>query len=155
MLAVDGLTMVTIELNHHEIRFMTPNLLITSVLIEGMYPSTRNLVPTSHVSEIVLNIKSLRQMVERVSVLADYHLVTMHVSENKLELTSSTPEIGDVSDVLLEDKIGENFSITINVKYLISTLRCIESDSIRVRFAGRKSPLYCFQPWKIEHVCSC
>lgn len=107
-----------------------------------MYPSTRNLVPTSHVPEIVLNIKSLRQMVDRVSVLADYHLVTMHVSENKLVLTSSTPEIGDVSDVLLlEDKIGENFSITINVKYLISTLRCIESDSIRVRFAGRKSPI--------------
>ncbi|MBX4148270.1 DNA polymerase III subunit beta [Paenibacillus sp. FSL W7-1279] len=142
ILADDGLTKVTIELNHHEIRFMTQNLLINSVLIEGMYPSTRNLVPASHVSEIVLNIKSLRQMVDRVSVLADYHLVTMHVTENKLELTSSTPEIGDVSDVLLlEDKIGDNFSITINVKYLISTLRCIESDSIRVRFAGRKSPI--------------
>lgn len=142
LLGDDDLASVTIQLNYHEIRFMTHSLLIQSVLIEGSYPSTRNLVPTSHVSEIVLNIKSFRQLVDRVSVLSDYHLITMDVSENKLELISSTPEIGEVRDVLLlEDKNGENFSITINGKYLLSTLRCIESDSIRVRFAGRKSPL--------------
>ena len=142
MLGDDDLAKVTIHLNHHEISFMTQIMMLKSVLIEGGYPSTRNLVPNSHVSEIVLNIKSFRQMVDRVSVLANDHLITMHVSERKLELISRTAEIGDVRDVLLlEDKNGENFSITINGKYLINTLRCIESDSIRVRFTGTKSPL--------------
>ncbi|MDK8189594.1 DNA polymerase III subunit beta [Paenibacillus sp. UMB7766-LJ446] len=134
--------MVTIQCSPHEIRFITQNQLIESVLIEGLYPPTRNLVPTSHVSEIILNIKSFRQMIDRVFVLADYHLITMHISEKKLELISSTAEIGDVRDTLfLEDKNGVNFSTTINGKYLLSTLRCIESDSIRIRFTGTKSPL--------------
>ncbi|MFE6076319.1 DNA polymerase III subunit beta [Paenibacillus sp. NPDC057886] len=134
--------MVTIQLNHHEIRFIAQNQIIESMLIEGLYPSTRNLIPTTYVSEIILNIKSFRQVIDRVFVLADYHLITMHISEKKLELISSTAEIGEVRDVLLlKDKNGENFSITINGKYLLSTLRCIESDSIRIRYAGTKSPL--------------
>ncbi len=134
--------MVTIQLNHHEIRFITQNQIIESVLIDGLYPSTRNLVPTTYVSEIILNIKSFRQVIDRVFVLADHHLITIHVSEKRLELISSTSEIGDVRDeLLLEDKNGGNFSITINAKYLLSTLRCIESDSIRIRYAGTKSPL--------------
>ncbi|KOY17897.1 hypothetical protein AMS66_02810 [Paenibacillus xylanivorans] len=138
----DEQAMVTIQLNHHEIRFIAQNQIIESVLIEGVYPSTRNLVPTTHVSEIILNIKSFRQVIDRVFVLADYHLITIHVSEKKLELRSSTAEIGDVRDeLLLEDKNGANFSITINGKYLLSTLRSIESDSIRIRYAGKKSPL--------------
>lgn len=135
----EGDGMVTIQLSHHEIRFIAQNQIIQSVLIEGLYPSTRNLVPTTYVSEIILNIKSFRQVIDRVFVLADHHLITIHVSEKRLELISSTSEIGDVRDeLLLEDK---NFSITINAKYLLSTLRCIESDSIRIRYAGTKSPL--------------
>ncbi|MFS0868500.1 DNA polymerase III subunit beta [Paenibacillus xylanilyticus] len=137
----EGLAKVNIQLNPYEISFMTHSHLIESVLIEGYYPSTKNLVPSSYVSEIVLDIQLFRKVVERVSVLADDNLITMHISEKKLELISSTAEIGDVRDVLfLKDKVGENFSITINGKYLISTLRCIESDTIRVRFTGSKSP---------------
>lgn len=138
----EGDEMVTIQLNHHEIRFKTQNQLIQSVLIEGLYPSTRNLVPTTYVSEIILNINSFRQVIDRVFVLADHHLITIYVSEKRMKLISSTSEIGDVRDELpLEDKNGENFSITINAKFLISTLRCIESDSLRIRYAGTKSPL--------------
>lgn len=138
----EGDGMVTIQLSHHEIRFIAQNQIIESVLIEGLYPSTRNLVPTTYVSEIILNVKSFRQVIDRVFVLADHHLITIHVSEKRLELKSSTSEIGDVRDeLLLEDKNGENFSITINGKFLISTLRCIESDNIRIRYAGTKSPL--------------
>ncbi|MGC5772871.1 DNA polymerase III subunit beta [Paenibacillus pabuli] len=138
---------VTLQLYPHKIRIIVQNQIIESVLIEGFYPSTTNLVPTSHVSEIILDIRSFRKMLDRVFVLADYHLITMRVSEKKLELVSSTVEIGDVRDVLfLEDKRGWDFSITINGKYLLSTLRCIESDNIRIRFAGSKSPLVLLPP---------
>jgi len=142
MLTNDGFTDVAIELNHYEIRFTTPNLLIKSALIEGLYPSTRSLVPRFHVSEVVLNNKTFRQLLDRVSVLADHHLITMQISEGKLRLLTNTAEIGDVSDVLdLEEQSGENFSITINGKFLISTLRCIDEDYIRIRFTGSRSPI--------------
>ncbi|CAM3683509.1 MULTISPECIES: DNA polymerase III subunit beta [Paenibacillus] len=142
MLGNDDFTHVMIELSHSEIKFMTPNLLIKSALIDGSYPSTQRLVPHFHVSEVVLNNKSFKQLLDRVSVLADHHLITMHVSGGKLSLLSNTAEIGDVSDVLhLDKQFGEDFSITINAKYLISTLRCIDEDHIRIRFTGSRRPI--------------
>lgn len=142
MLANDDITHVTIELSHSEITFMTPNLLIKSALIDGLYPSTQRLVPHLHVSEVVLNNKLFKQLLDRVSVLADHHLITMHVSGGKLSLLSNKAEIGDVSDVLhLDKQSGEDFIITINEKYLISTLRCIDEDHIRIRFTGSRSPI--------------
>ncbi|MBP1894073.1 MULTISPECIES: DNA polymerase III subunit beta [Paenibacillus] len=142
MLTNDGFTDVVIELNHYEIRFMTPNLLIKSAVIEGLYPSTRNLVPHIHVSEVVLDNISFRQLLDRVSVLAGYHLVTMQISEGRLTLLSNTAEIGGISDELdLKEQSGENFSITINGKFLISTLRCVNEDYIRIRFTGSRSPI--------------
>lgn len=142
LLVEDDSEIVTIQLQNHQIRFITRCLLVKSVLIEGFYPSTRDLVPSHYASEIIVNMRLLRQTVYRVSVLADYSLITMQVSELKLDLISNTPEIGEITDAVpLEAIRGENFRITINGKYLISTLRLIETDSIRIRFGGKKNPI--------------
>ncbi|GAB6926224.1 DNA polymerase III subunit beta [Paenibacillus sp. JCM 10914] len=142
LLGEDGDEPVTIQFYPHQIYFSTNRLCMQSALIEGKYPPTRDLVPSGYISEVTVNLSILRQTVDRVSVLAEQRLITLQASEPRLVLSADTSEIGDMCDGLAwESRSGEDFRITVNGKYLISTLRSMESDCIRIRFADKRRPI--------------
>ncbi|SDS74192.1 DNA polymerase III, beta subunit [Paenibacillaceae bacterium GAS479] len=131
-----------IEIGVGQIRFTTNELQVQSALIEGTFPSITRLIPKSYLSEIRVETDCLLHAVERVSVLASGNIVRLGVVSNRLELRSKTSEIGDVQDEMpIESRTGGDFNISLNSKYFIDLLRCIESEYVKVRFTGKTSPI--------------
>lgn len=126
----------------NQVRFTTNNLQIESVLIDGIFPTSLNIIPKSYISELLLDSNRLLKAVECVSVLANESVIKIVATKNTLLLLSQTPVIGDIQHhVPLVEMKGPDFTISLNAKLLIDLLRSIGSRNVTLRFTGKVSPI--------------
>lgn len=131
-----------IEVGVNQIRFIANNVQVQSALIEGVYPSIKNVIPKSYLSEVIVETAFLLNAVDRATVLAGESIIRIVAASNKLDLLSKTAEIGDVQDeVPLKEMNGEDFVISLNGKFFIDILRCVDSEYVSLRFTGKASPI--------------
>lgn len=131
-----------IEIGNKQIRFVSNGLTVQSALLEGAYPSIKNLIPPSHLSEVIVNTGVLLRVVERVSILAGENVTLSVLPAHKLQLIAKSAEVGDVKEEIpLEQMEGEYFKVSFNGKYFRDILRAIDSENLRIKFAGKERPL--------------
>ncbi|WP_438433742.1 DNA polymerase III subunit beta [Gorillibacterium sp. sgz500922] len=131
-----------IEVSHNRVRFMANGLRVESVLIEGTFPSIKNVIPPSYLSEIVVDKARFLKAVECVTVLASENIIRLVASADKVKLLSRIAEIGDMEDeVPIVDSYGEGFILSLNGKLLIDILLNSDCASVRIRYAGKTSPM--------------
>ncbi|MBY3620305.1 DNA polymerase III subunit beta [Acinetobacter sp. CUI P1] len=131
-----------IEIGNKQIRFVSGGLTVQSALLEGAYPSIKNLIPLSHLSEVIVNTGVFLRVVERVSILAGENITLIVLPALKLQLISKSAEVGDVKEEIpLEQMEGEHFKVSFNGKYFRDILRAIDSENLRIKFAGKERPL--------------
>lgn len=136
--------LIEISVTDNQILFKTKNVLFLSRLLEGNYPETSRLIPDQSKTDIYVNSKDLIESIDRASLLAKdnkNNIVKLVTQNNQLEITSHSPEIGTVQELLTADSVeGEELKISFNAKYMIDALRAIESDKIVIRFNGAMRP---------------
>lgn len=131
-----------IEIGSNQIRFISNGLRVQSALLEGSYPSITNLIPESQLSEVIVNTDALLRIVERVSIVVGESVVLSVLPSHNLRLISKSAEIGDVKEEIpLEHLEGEPFSDSFNGKYLRDILRAMDSENLRIKFAGKERTL--------------
>lgn len=136
----DGLTEIALTTNR--IRLQTPTVQIQSAVIDGRYPVLHSIIPRAYQCEITVDTLLLVSAFERATILADANLVRMVVTAGKMDLLSHIAEIGDsVDEVPLQERNGEDFQLSVNGKYMLDILRCLDNESVRMQFTGPLSPL--------------
>src|SRR5699024_11841700 len=61
--------------------------------------------------------------------------------QNIIEISSQSPEIGEVSEEKTVQKIeGEQLKISFSAKYMIEALRAIDSEEVTIAFTGAMRP---------------
>jgi DNA polymerase-3 subunit beta len=142
MLSEGGDDATEIEIGNKQIRFISNGLTVQSALLEGAYPSITNLIPHSYLSEIIVNTGLLLRAAERVSILAGESVTLSVLPSQQLQLLSRSAEVGDVQEeIILEQIEGEPFRVSFNGKYCRDILRAIDSEKLRIKFAGKDKPL--------------
>ncbi|WP_375102653.1 DNA polymerase III subunit beta [Paenibacillus sp. RS8] len=131
-----------LEIGPKQIRFISNGLRVQSALLEGTYPSVNNLIPKAYLSEVIVKTERLLHVVERISILAGESVMLSVLPSHMLSLVSKTSEIGDVKEEIpLEYLEGDHFRAAFNGKYFWDILRAIDSETLRIRFAGKERPL--------------
>lgn len=140
---MDGEARTTeVEVTNRHVRFTANHIMVQSALIEGEYPSLHHVIPHTFISEITIRIDPLLKAVERTTVLASESIVRLETTADRLRLLSQTAEIGDIEDeVSILEKNGEDFTISLNGKYVADILHGTSSEFIRLRFTGKMSPI--------------
>lgn len=142
MLSEADNTTTEIGIGSNQIRFISKEMMVQSALLEGTYPSINNLIPQSYLSEVLVNTSVLLRVIERVSILAGESVTLSILPSSKLQLISKSAEVGDVKEEIpLEGIEGDHFSVSFNGKYFRDILRAIESESLKIRFAGKERPI--------------
>lgn len=142
--ATDDVT--EIEINSNNINFITSQIRLQSVLLQGEYPYIQNLIPQILESEVILCTAHLLQSTQRASVLASEHMIHISVMDKKVEIYSKTSEIGDMKDELsVLKKTGSDFQISLNSKLVNEILRNLETEKIRLQYCGYLKPMI-FRP---------
>ncbi|HAQ56791.1 MAG TPA: DNA polymerase III subunit beta [Acholeplasmatales bacterium] len=138
---------ILIHLDHKSILFEYGNVLFQSRLLDGNFPETSRLIPYEFPIVIKFSKNDLAVAIERASLLSSREataaIVKLYLrSDNVVEITSNSPEIGKVvEEVFPVDKaIGIPIRIAFSAKYFLDALKTFLSDQVFVKFTGEIRP---------------
>jgi DNA polymerase-3 subunit beta len=117
-------------------------------LLEGSYPDTNRVIPQTGDVEVTTKTKELLQSVERASLISRDgrdNVIKWTVSDNQVQITSASQEIGSVVEEIKADVKGPSLTISFNARYMIEALRTIDSEDIHIQFTGSMTP-FLIQP---------
>ncbi|ANF95084.1 DNA polymerase III subunit beta [Paenibacillus bovis] len=130
----------------NQVLFKIDRVLFYSRILDGTYPDTSKIIPTSFKTELVIDTKKLADSIDRAYLLSreeKTNIVRMQTLENgAVEISSSSSELGRVTEQLDIAKFeGEPLRISFNSKYMLDVLKVIESEQLSIQFTGIMSPI--------------
>lgn len=142
----DQNTLVDIVVADNQVLFKIDRVLFYSRILDGIYPDTSRIIPTTHKTELILDTKKLSESIDRAYLLSKEektNIVRMQTMENGgVEISSSSSELGKVrEEIELIDFKGESLRISFNSKYMLDVLKIIESEQLMIAFTGVMSPI--------------
>lgn len=132
-----------LAVNDKKIQCWIGNTIIQSRLIEGAYPETSRLIPQSFDYELTADAHDLLNAIDRASLMKEdgKNIVKLSMSENKVELSSKSQQVGSVKEILNEAAFqGNNLEISFSGKYAYDAIRAIDSDLVKIKFSGEMKP---------------
>jgi DNA polymerase III subunit beta len=152
----DNDSMVDIVVTDNQILFKAERILFYSRLLSGTYPDVSRIIPQQTKTNVILKTKEFLHAIERASLLArdgKNNLVKFSIQPfSSIEVSSQSPEIGKVTEELQASFLeGDELKISFNAKYMLDTLRVIDSEEIKIGFTGAMSP-FIVQPTDMDKV---
>ena len=107
-------------------------------LIEETYPDYRRVIPKNKGIEIMVDKLKLLHSLRRMDVMSSdrYSGVKIELTENKMILNSTNPDVGEANDEIDISYEGVDLEIGYNVKYLIDAIEVINENLISFEMRG-------------------
>jgi DNA polymerase III subunit beta len=141
IIAQEGPDEVSISLARNQAVFQAGSVVLFSRLIEGQFPSWRQLIPESFEHEVRLPRGELVDVARRVSQLAQRNApLRFAFAEGELTVAAETPEVGDASEALPAPYSGEPLEIAFNPQFLIEGLESVEGDELAIKLSSPLRP---------------
>lgn len=135
---------VEMAIMDNQVVFKTEKMYFYSRLLEGNYPDTARLIPTTFNTEATFNGTALVQAVERASLLSHEgrnNIVKLNIDNEKIILSGNSPEVGYVEEELSYKSVtGEPLIISFNPDYMKDALRAFGEQDITIRFVAPVRP---------------
>lgn len=135
---------IDMMVTENQVLFKAENLYFYSRLLEGYYPDTNRLIPTTSSTNLVMNAADLLQATDRASLLSHEgknNVVKLSISDEKVELSGNSPEIGTVrEDLQYQEANGDPLVISFNPDYLKDALRTFGHQDVMVSFTAPIRP---------------
>jgi DNA polymerase III subunit beta len=141
IVAQEGPDDVSISLARNQAVFQAGSVVLFSRLIEGQFPSWRQLVPESFEHEVRLPREELLEVARRISQLAQRNApLRFAFAEGELTVGAETPEVGDASEALPAPYSGEPLEIAFNPQFLIEGLESVDGDELAIKLSSPLRP---------------
>ncbi len=137
----EGAERVDIALGRNQVVCHLGAVTLSSRLIEGQFPSWRQLIPESFEHEVRLSKAEFLEITRRIGQLAQRNApLRLAFAEGELTVAAETPEIGDASEALPAPYGGEPMEIAFNPQFLIEGIESIEGDEVVLRLSSPLRP---------------
>ncbi|MFL2135814.1 DNA polymerase III subunit beta [Ruoffia sp. FAM 24228] len=137
--------MIEMIVTEQQVIFLIDNLTIYSRLLEGNYPDTDRLLPSSHTTEIVLNADQFLHAIDRASLMSHQgknNVVQLDITEDNIDLSVQGSSLGSANESISAKSItGEPIKISFNPDYMKDALRSFSGVDINVGFTSSVRPL--------------
>ncbi|MBW7475626.1 DNA polymerase III subunit beta [Paenibacillus oenotherae] len=145
-LVPDDSTPIDIIVADNQVLFKIGHVLFYSRILDGTYPDTSKIIPQQFKTELVVHTKNLTDAIDRAYLMSReektnvVRLVTQE--DGTIEISSSSTELGRVTEQLeSKEQNGEQLRIAFNSKYMLDTLKVIDSEYMYIGFNGAMSPI--------------
>ncbi|MGA0900199.1 MAG: DNA polymerase III subunit beta [Luteolibacter sp.] len=153
---------VIVKLSDSQISFEIGDSLLCSKLIEGNYPNYRQVIPGDSNERVVIGRDALLETVRRVSLLSSdkSNSVKLVFSENKIEVTANSPDVGESQESMDVSYGGPDMQIAFNPEFLQAPLRALDADEVYLDLIDEMSPgvlriegtfLYVLMPMRVTN----
>lgn len=116
-----------------------PQVQLVSKLIEGEYPNYQEIIPKKYKTQVVLQKNEFLNQVKTASLFSgkiNEIKFEINSKENKVEIFSQTPDLGQYHSFLPGKIKGEKLTISFNGKFLIDGLLKIKSSELILELSG-------------------
>ncbi len=133
---------VSLDISESKIRFSHGNTLLTSKLVDGVFPDYERVIPKNNQKVMKVDNSLLREAVDRVATVSSEksRFVKMSLTQDKLELSVQQAESGEASEELGADYTEEAMEIGFNARYVLEVAAQIEGAEAEFYFDAATSP---------------
>ena len=133
---------VAIEFGENQASFSSGGTALTTKLVEGNCQNYRQVIPSQCEERIAIDREMLQGAVRRVSLMLDDQAasVKVQITENRMELLTSSPEVGESRESVPVKYSGKDITIAFNPAFLMAPLKQLDSDEIFLELSDELSP---------------
>ncbi|MGE5654411.1 MAG: DNA polymerase III subunit beta, partial [Bacillota bacterium] len=139
----DDDTPVNILIGSNHITFSFERVTLSSRLIEAQFPFKRaaDLIRVEPTTIIRSSVKNLSEGIDRALLVTrdsatSSNIVRLQFSDSTLTISSNSPDVGRLNEVIAVAQEGDELLIGFNGRYLNDILKAVGSDEIECRFSG-------------------
>ena len=137
---------VKVQVSENQVLFIFGNTHFYSRLLEGNYPETSQLIPTTADTTMELEAGTFLASIERASLLShesrnDVVKLTLQPASNRVQISSDSPDIGTVQEEVVTTALdGQDLEISFNPNYMKDALRSFGQATIKISFTSPLRP---------------
>jgi DNA polymerase-3 subunit beta len=123
---------ITYERGENHLFFDVGGRLLISRMIDGQFPAYERVIPKGNDKHIEFERDRLTNAVKRVALLSNERsrAVKFVIDKGKVDVTSSSPELGEATETLLVDYTGAALQICFNAQYVLDFLSAVSTDAV-------------------------
>lgn len=130
---------VEMKIKDRQIIFRIGNLVVSSRLIEGQFPSYKQLLPKGEKTKVRIDKNEILPVVKRALVFGSN--LRMGILKDSIQISTETPEVGESREEVPADVEGEEMEIGFNGHYLVDGLNAVESEKVDIRLDDPQKPV--------------
>jgi DNA polymerase III subunit beta len=121
--------------------FMTGGRTLASKMVEAQFPAYEKVVGVTGDKKVAVGREVLHNAIRRVSLLSSERgrAVRLSLEEGRLEVSASSPELGEARESLPLEYAGEGVAIGFNAQYLLDFLGVVGTDEVALEVKDAES----------------
>jgi DNA polymerase III subunit beta len=132
---------LSVSVRQNQVVFVLGPVILSSRLIDGQFPNYRQLLPESFEHELRVSGAELRDVVRRISLLAQKNApLRLAFSPGELTVSAQTPDVGEAQEALPVPFQGEPLEIGFNPDFLRDGLEAIEEGDVVLKLISPLRP---------------
>ena len=138
---IDGADAIEFSQGENHLFFRAGPRLLISRKIDANFPAYERVIPKTNDKRIEFDRDRLAAAVRRVRLLSNERskAVKFAIGKDQVEITSSTPEIGEAHEVLPVEYAGSAMQICFNADYVDNFLGVVETENVELEFKDEMS----------------
>ena len=137
----EGHDTVAYESGENHLFFDIGGRQLVSRVLDAQFPAFERVIPKGNDKRVEFERDRLTSAIKRVSLLSSERsrAVKLQIDAGKVEISSSSPEIGEASEVLSVEYEDAAVAICFNAQYLLDFLAVADSESVALEFKDEMS----------------
>jgi DNA polymerase-3 subunit beta len=138
----DDEAVIAVSVSETKVRFATPDITLTSKVIDGTFPDYSRVIPTGNTRRLEVDATEFAQAVDRVATVSSERsrAVKLSLDEDRLVLSVNAPDSGAAEEELAVAYGDEPLEIGFNAKYLLEIASQVDRENAVFLFNSAGDP---------------
>ena len=133
---------IAVSVSETKIRFATPDITLTSKVIDGTFPDYTRVIPSGNTRRLEVDAGEFAKAVDRVATVSSERsrAVKLSLDEDRLVLSVNSPDSGAAEEELAVAYGDERLEIGFNAKYLLEIASQVDRENAVLLFNSSGDP---------------
>ncbi|MGR3567615.1 MAG: DNA polymerase III subunit beta [Pseudooceanicola nanhaiensis] len=138
----DDDTEIAVSVSETKVRFATPDITLTSKVIDGTFPDYSRVIPQNNPKRLEVDAAEFAKAVDRVATVSSERsrAVKLALDEDRLILSVNAPDSGAAEEELAVAYGDERLEIGFNAKYLLEIASQVDRENAVFLFNSSGDP---------------
>jgi DNA polymerase-3 subunit beta len=129
------------ERGENHLFFTAGDRLLISRMIDGQFPAYERVIPKGNDKHIEFERDRLTNAVKRVALMSNERsrAVKFQIDKGKVDVTSSSPDLGEAKETLPVEYAGSSMEICFNAQYVLDFLSAVATDVVSLELKDEVS----------------